>query len=220
MNSRRRQMRNLHAVPLLVLIGSLLLAGCGQAAASDDAAGSGGTGTSQATSPSSTDASPESNPPPLDWQNPLGGTKAGSVSDAQSDVPFTVFRPEGLGAENAIRVSVAPDDPKVGAVVFTYSGPPYGLMYVEEATPQLTAAQWDESNRALVASIGDPGVHGSAKIVTIRNGIQALITTSADGTQSDIRWLEKGYEMTVRGQTLSAADCVAIAEGIGGVPTS
>jgi hypothetical protein len=43
-----------------------------------------------------------------------------------------------------------------------------------------------------------------------------MITTSADGGTSDIRWIENGVEYLIRGPSLSKTNCVHLADLIVG----
>jgi hypothetical protein len=76
-------------------------------------------------------------------------------------------------------------------------------------------------NKPLIASIGQPGVSGTAQLVSIRGGLQALATTSADGSRTDLRWLENGSISSVRASGTGWASAQPRLDGLGsdGWPT-
>jgi hypothetical protein len=105
---------------------------------------------------------------------------------------------------------------KVGAdlqaLAITYDMAKYGKTVVIEDAPSGTADEWLADAKALDDANGTPGTFGTAELTTVRGGADALITTTYDGAQSDIRWLEKpGLEVWIRGPGLTQDDCIALA---------
>jgi hypothetical protein len=72
--------------------------------------------------------------------------------------------------------------------------------------------RWAAATRASVS----PNAHGSAEIVALDNGANALITSTEDKSRSDICWLDEAgtVEFCVLGPTLARDDVVTIANSI------
>ena len=98
---------------------------------------------------------------------------------------------------------------------FVYDTDCYGRVVIEEHLPDMPAEGWKADADRLVAMNDDPMTHGTATLLAVRDGNDALTTTSEDGSVSDLRWLQDGkFEVLVRGPTLSLEQCVAIADGL------
>ena len=88
-------------------------------------------------------------------------------------------------------------------------------MVVQESQPDTTLDEWKSSNDTLVSMTGQPNVYGSAQIVSVRSGLEALIT-SGEST-SMIEWRDDtdgSLLVIVKGPSLAAADCATIANGL------
>jgi hypothetical protein len=83
-----------------------------------------------------------------------------------------------------------------------------------EHEPGVPPADYDESNRALVAYNDQPGTLGRFELVTIRGGKQALVTTSEDGSRSSVFWLEGDIEIVVRGSEMNRGQAIHVANTV------
>jgi hypothetical protein len=146
------------------------------------------------------------------WTNPIGGVNAGSVSAAQSQVPFALHVITGLPAPARILLTAGlPSDLRV--VVLQYNTQ-WGLVDEYEETSQLSPQQFQAVISYWVGLNGQPGTEGSTTAVTLADGSPALITTSADGSTSDIRWIEAGVEYQIRGPSLTSQECATLANDV------
>lgn len=161
----------------------------------------------------------------VNWDNPIGGQPVNSVADVRAMVGFPVTAPTPLGAASAIYVIPASEGDG-GAVDFIFDLP-MGRVVVAEFPYDFPVSHWDEFVGSIVEvsergeatpspSIGPDGeeevIQGSAETYTLPDGRTALITTSEDGTQSDIRWLSAaGVEIVVQGPDLSKASAILLA---------
>ena len=96
---------------------------------------------------------------------------------------------------------------------FDFAKSPYGQVVVEEITPEVSSKEWPDYVSLLVGQNGSEEMHGSASSLSVRGGSQALLTTSEDGSRTDIRWLEgPDLEIWITGPALDVDDCSKIAE--------
>ena len=157
--------------------------------------------------------------PPVDsqpnWDNPTGGDPVPNLATAQQEVAAQIPAPQGLGTARTIIVS--PPGP-IRVATFIYRISPYGQVDVTEGPSQFDASSWSAYLSASVQSNSDPDTYGTAAIVTVQTQFSGLQTVSGDGSQSTVDWLEprSGIEFVVRGPTLTAAQSIAIAEGLAG----
>lgn len=152
--------------------------------------------------------------PPTDWENPIDGVVVSSVAEAVKLVPFTVYPPRKLGNPTKILVSAPGVQPEMRVVAFLFDTPDYGRVVVTEHIPDVPPEQYDEANQSLVALNGEPNVHGSAEIVSIRGGKNALVTTSEDGSESTIFWLEGGVEFVVKGPSIDRENILQVVDDV------
>jgi hypothetical protein len=151
-----------------------------------------------------------------DWQNPIEGKRVASVKAAENAVAFQVYEPKNLGTPSQIFVS----DPEVPLsdrqVDFLYETAQYGLVSVGEGPADPPASEWEKFIKSVVARNDDPTTHGSAEIVPLDYGSDALITTTEDKSRSDICWLDSAgtIEFCILGPTLSRDEVVTIANSI------
>jgi hypothetical protein len=150
---------------------------------------------------------------PAAYDNMIAGDKVDSQADAQLTVSIVVLEPTSLGDPVGIFVSdkAVPSGERV--VEFDFDTNLYGRVVVEEAPPEVPPGEWKAYLDLLVGENDNPQMHGQASVVEVRGGKLALITTTEDGSRSDIRWLENdALEIYVRGYTLKEADVMALAE--------
>ncbi|MEO8292072.1 MAG: hypothetical protein ABI635_02940 [Actinomycetota bacterium] len=152
--------------------------------------------------------------PPINWSNPIDGDEVASLEAAQPSLGFTVYDPKGLGTRRSVFVSPSGTEKELAVVALLYETPGYGLVVVKQHLPDVPIADYDKANQELMEMNGLPTVHGSFDLVAIREGQEALVTTSEDGTTSSIFWLEKNIEIVVRGPDLDKTDVLKIAEGL------
>jgi len=186
----------------------MLASGCGRMA---DSGGTQPADLPTAPSPSSTPGLPDDGMQ-HNWDNPIFGVPVASVDAAQAQVPFTVYVPKGLGSPTGVFATPTDVPPEGRAVAFVYDTPEFGKVDVVEHVPDVPPDQYDAEHENLVATNGDPQLHGRFDLVTIRAGQKALVTTSEDGTRSAIFWLEGDTEIVVEGPALSFEQVVAIAQ--------
>jgi hypothetical protein len=189
----------------------ILATGCGRIT------GSGGTPPADlptASSPPSTPNLPDHGLQ-QNWDNPIFGVPVASAAAAQAQVPFTVYEPKGLGTPpTGVFATAADVAPEGRAVAFVFDTQEFGRVDVVEHVPDVPLDQYDAEHENLVATNGDPLLHGHFDLVTIRAGQKALVTTSEDGTRSAIFWLEGDAEIIVEGPALNFNQVVAIAQAL------
>lgn len=83
-----------------------------------------------------------------------------------------------------------------------------------EHLPDVPISEYHAANRSLLEYNGQPNVSGSAEIVTIRTGLEALVTTSEDKSKPTIFWLENGIEYIIEGPDLESMDVLELAETV------
>jgi hypothetical protein len=89
-----------------------------------------------------------------------------------------------------------------------------GLVDEYEEVPQLTPSQFRGMIKHWVGLNGKPGTDGTTTAAKVGSGYPAMITTTADGETSDIRWVEAGVEYMIRGPSLSKAECIRLASAL------
>ncbi|CAN5309551.1 hypothetical protein BH20ACT24_BH20ACT24_08510 [soil metagenome] len=149
----------------------------------------------------------------IDWHNPIGGVEVGTLHQAQADLPFDIYEPKGLGAPTEILISPVDEiTPESRVLALVYETKEYGLVVVEEHVPDVPVEQYQEGLQRLVEQSKLPNAQGSASLVKIRVGIEALMTVSEDESSAQIWWLQDGtFEMIIRGPNLDAPSCIAVA---------
>lgn len=152
--------------------------------------------------------------PSIDWENPIAGVPVSSLAEVADFLPFSVRIPKGLGQPAKILVSEPGIERHSRIIAFIYDTPSYGLVVVTEHRPELPPDEYDAANRSLLELNGRPDVYGSFEIVRIRNGADALLTSSEDGGQSTIFWLEDGIEFIVKGPSVGRGNILQLVEEI------
>jgi len=154
-------------------------------------------------------------PAPPDWSNVISGHSV-DLQDVSLDLPFTPLVPSGLGDP----VGVFKTDPNTYApedmvLEFDYDSASYGRVIVKEITPEVNEDGWGAYVQLLLKQNGSPLLHGRFSTDVVRSGVTSLLTTSEDGSMTDIRWLESpDLEVYVRGASLTEDECVKIADGL------
>ena len=151
----------------------------------------------------------------MDWDNPVAfSTPVGSIGEAQQSLGFTIYVPKNIGDPGRVVISdpnqIQQTEDRVVALI--YDLPAYGRVVVEEEIPQIPPQEFDSSMNQLLALNGQADVHGTFGVASIRGGTNGYTTTSADGSASDIRWIEGGFEVLVRGPNLNLVQVVALAQ--------
>jgi hypothetical protein len=152
--------------------------------------------------------------PQIDWDNPISGNEVPSLDVAERAVPFEVRAPKGLGQPTKHLMSPSSFHAGLRVVASLFDSPEYGRVIVIQHLPDLPVEEYHAANRSLVEMNGQPNVSGSAEILSIRGGLEALVTTSEDKTKSTVFWLENGVEYVVEGPHLDRSEVLRIAEGI------
>jgi hypothetical protein len=147
------------------------------------------------------------------WQNPIDGVTISSLTAAQQYVNFPIIALPGLGNPSTILVTPnqAPTDT---VVVVQYQNSSSGLINVYEETTSMSSTDFQNMIDSWVAVNGKPETEGSSTAVTLNNKLPALITTTADGSNSDIRWIQGGVEYTIRGPSLTQQACITFANAL------
>jgi len=131
------------------------------------------------------------------------------TSSAYSLLPFPARSPQGLGDRLSVYLNQGV------AVAFIADSPKYGRVVVVESSPDVPdALVRHQSYVNQVSQNGTDGVHGTASIVKVREGIEGLLTTSEDGSRSALEVVYGGVQFTILGPTLSAAQAIDIANGM------
>lgn len=158
-----------------------------------------------------TDIEPGTDALEVDWEDPIDGVPVETVEQAQALLDFEVLEPLGLGEPKALFIA-PPDSPAVIALGF--ESPRFGPVVIKEYRPDVPAADWYASLQRLVAGNDAPTRSGRAEIVTVRDGMKALVTTSEDGSVSSLFLHVGDKEISIRGPDLQFDDVVAIANGL------
>lgn len=151
--------------------------------------------------------------PARDWSHPIDGdwALAPDAGALAKELPFDLYVPQDLGPVQLFSPPPSQDG-SVRGVILVIQSPEFGVIWWSEATPTIT----DEAERlayyeGIVAQNGDPTRHVVASIVTIRNGVPALVGAGDDGLGL-VRWVEAGVEYQVIGETLNADEALKVAE--------
>jgi len=147
------------------------------------------------------------------WQNPIDGITVSSLTAAGQYVNFPLIAMPNLG--NPSTILVTPDQtPADTVVVVQYQNSSSGLINVYEEATTMSSSEFQNVINSWVALNGNPGTEGSATAVTLSDKLPALITTSPDGSNSDIRWIQGGVEYTIRGPSLTQQACTTFANAL------
>lgn len=154
----------------------------------------------------------------VDWEHPIqDGVKVGSLDDAMTTLQFDAVVPADLPGPAWVMVTGPADEAMAErALAIGYDTKDYGRVVVLEAPAQETPDEWYASAETLVEATGTPGYYGSAELVDLANGTQALLTTSADGKHSTMMWVEAGTEVAVQGPSLDREGAVEYSDLIVG----
>jgi len=145
------------------------------------------------------------------WTNPIGGVE-GSMRAAQTRVPFKLHLI--LGLPRPFRILLTPGRPRDLRVAVLQYNTQWGLVDEYEEIPQLSLRQFRAVISYWVGLNGKTGTEGSTAAVKLVDGSPALMTTSADGGTSDIRWIEAGVEYKIRGPSLTRTECITLANDV------
>lgn len=161
---------------------------------------------------------PAENQEPLisDWDHPLGdqSVPVANVNEAQELITsFTIYEPQGLGTPEIYVGTGRP--PEAMVVIFRYESTPYGLLWIAETLPDIP----DDSARlkAYEDIVDTNDLHyAQAEVVSVRQGITALITTSDNYAvrPTIIEWVQVGVQIAALGPTLSRDQAVDMANAI------
>lgn len=149
------------------------------------------------------------------WDNPIDGVRMRSSQAAQEKVPFEIIEPRNLGAPLAIYVTPPQhSDPAGRVIAYVYDPAEYGRVVIKELVSEIPPEDWEAHVASMVARNGEPGLLGRFDAVTIRGGKTALVTTSEDGSESALFWLEGPVQVVIRGPELTFNEVVSIAESL------
>jgi len=149
----------------------------------------------------------------INFDNPISGEAVGSLAEASQYLPFAPLDPQGLGAAQAVYVGAPKEYVDASkALALIYDTEQFGRVDVLEGVPDITPVQWLASATSWANSNGQPGHYGTAELLSIRTGVEALLTTSQDGQHSVIEWLDGPIQVEVLGPTLDRDAVLKIAE--------
>ena len=149
------------------------------------------------------------------WQNPIDGVAVASLPDAQQDVDFPLVTMPNMGSPSTILVT--PNESAADTVVvLQYQSSSSGLINVYEEATTMSSAEFQNVINSWVALNGQANTTGSSTAVTLSNGLPGLITTTSDGSNSDIRWIQGAVEYTIRGPSLTQQSCTTFANSLAG----
>ena len=148
-------------------------------------------------------------PPVPNWSNPIGGRVEASLAAAQVHMPFHVRSLRTF--PRPWRILETPGGPRASRIVVLQYRTSSGLVDVYEETLQVSLSEFRKVIASWVALNGQAGTSGTSTAVMLRGKYAALMTTTADGRRSDIRWIQAGVEYTIRGPSLAKQDCLHFA---------
>jgi hypothetical protein len=137
------------------------------------------------------------------WRQPAdASTQVASVSAARQVSHLPIVAPGGLGTPSAIFAKAQPR-----SALFVFHGAPRGDVVVSEFRPEVSAADWQQELKAMLAQNGKPLVTGTASVVTVGPGARALQTVSPciSGSTTDWHTRDGKMEIVIDGRTLPAA---------------
>src|SRR5438046_5677176 len=142
--------------------------------------------------------------PQVNFDNPIpGGFPVADVAAAKARVTFHPLVPPDLGRNiGPVRKILASDNTipaNTRMIALLYDTKSYGRVVVEEIRAFTTAAQFNRDEEQSLADINSHSHCGSAKVVTIRRGLEGFLAGGAL-----LYWREPtGVEMIVRGPKLT-----------------
>lgn len=148
-------------------------------------------------------------PPVPNWSNPIGGRVEASLAAARLHMPFHV-RPLRTFSRLG-RILESPGGPSISRIVVLQYRTSSGLVDVYEETPQVSLSEFRKVIASWVVLNGQAGTSGTSTAVMLRGRYPALMTTTGDGSRSDIRWIEAGVEYLISGPSLTRQDCLHFA---------
>jgi hypothetical protein len=143
------------------------------------------------------------------WNNPIGGRVEASVAAAQLDMPFHIRTLPAF--PRPWRILDTRGLPPASRVIVLQYRTSLGLVDVYQETPQVSLREFRKFIASWVGLNGQPGTSGTATAVMVRSRYPALMTTTADGGRSDIRWIEAGVEYSIGGPSLTKRACLQFA---------
>lgn len=141
--------------------------------------------------------------------NPIHGRVEASLAAAQLHMPFRLRSLREFA--RPWRILDTPGLPPGDRIIVLQYRTSAGLVDVYEETPQVSAGEFKNVIASWVALNGEPGTSGKASAVMVRGKYPGLITTAADGSRSDIRWIQAGVEYLISGPSLTERACVHLA---------
>ena len=148
-------------------------------------------------------------PPVPNWNNPIHGQAETSLAAARLHVPFPVRSLPGFARPwRILDTPGLPSDERIVVLQYRTSA---GLVDVYEEKPQVSAGEFRKVIASWVALNGEPGTTGTASAVMVGGKYPGLMTTAADASRSDIRWIQAGVEYTISGPSLTKRACIDLA---------
>jgi hypothetical protein len=152
---------------------------------------------------------------PVAWDNPIGGDPVSSAEEAASLLAFEPITPRNLGTPSKLLVNSAIPNQSARAIAFVYDTPEWGTVVVIQERIALSAADYDTDLANRVAEFAtDPSAQGTARLVSLRDGAQGVLSLNADGTLLWVLWSEGEREVILRGEHLPPDAALALANGL------
>jgi hypothetical protein len=158
---------------------------------------------------------------PYKWDDPMGGVRVTTALDpVQSKLPFDIHVPSHLGSPRGIYLAKTEpyDPPEFKQIEFVYDSPRFGRVVVLEHHPGLPSAEeYTRYMEWMASSNGTPEMNGTAQIVRLPNGQNALFEQGPDGKTASINWYVSSprgdHEIMILAPDLTLPEAVEIASG-------
>lgn len=163
----------------------------------------------------------EDGEPEFKWDDPMGGIPVtGALETVQSELPFDIHVPSHLGSPRGIYLAKTEpyDPPEFKQIEFVYDSPEFGRVVVLEHHPALPSAEEYTRYMEWMASLnGTPELKGTAEIVKLPNGLNALFEQGPDGKTASINWYvsspQGDHEIMILAPDLTLPEAIEIASG-------
>jgi hypothetical protein len=144
------------------------------------------------------------------------GVRVDSSDAAAAVVDFTLYVPDPATLPSDLgqaAIYVFPGGAPVPGAFFVYDSATYGPVWLGESLPDIPDADQRMAWYKTAASPENLGAGAEGEVLTIRDGVKALLRRGADG-YSEMEWVQNHTQFVLLGPSMSRQQIVGIANSV------
>jgi hypothetical protein len=144
------------------------------------------------------------------------GIRVENADAAAAAVNFKLYVPDPSTLPSELgqaSIYVFPGGPPVPGAFFVYDSSTYGPVWLGESLPDIPDADQRMDWYKTAASPDNLGVGAEGEVLTIRDGVKALLRRGADG-YSEMEWVENDTQFVLLGPSMSRQQIVEVANSV------